>query len=248
MRLRALAAALAAVPLALAGCAETARHAPQTVVTDPRPPIEELCSDGHHCLSRYYMFSSEAFGTGGLAEYYRRLESDERFYRSENPERCRIHGSMIGGGYICKTFGEAAESAKNQREALQDFVARWLAAYPSAREGYLALAAAALDRAWEVYCSDLPLRALDAERDAERVGETWYEMADRLGPEAADRAQRAGELLPEPDFQRKMREWLAQRIEGRGGYALPLIAPGHENAGEPLLTAMSCEGGEGGEG
>ena len=238
MRLRALAAALAASPLALASCAETAQRGQQVTAAAGTPPIEERCRAG--CLSTYYLFSSEAFGTGGLAELYRRSEEDESFYRGleiDDPGRCLIHASLIGGGSTCTTAADFADSVKNSREWLQEFVAGWLAAYPTAKEAYLAIAAAALEHTWERYCNDLPIRALEAER----VGETWYEMADRLGPEAADRAQQAGELLPDPDYER---ERLAQQFEGEGGHALPLIAPGYENSGEPLLTAMSCEGGE----
>lgn len=276
MRTRTLLAALAALPL-LSGCetAETARTVGHIVAAAEKPPIEDLCGGGESCLRTYYRFSSEAFGTGGLTAHYRGLEQSERSHRdkeraqlqrivaiSQNRwfDKCAVRhpeGWCIAterslrednARWRAAEYRERAEGVKSRREALQRYVAGWLAAYPTEREAYLAVAAAALGRVRERYCSDLPLRALDAERG----GETWREMADRLGREAADRAEQAGELLPDPGYE-TAGEWLrvarsrfARRIEGNASGRLKpaLVAPGYENDGERLLTAESCEGGE----
>ena len=253
-----LLAALPLAVLALPGCetAETARNVGGAVAADKEPPpVEDLCGDhGAHCLSWYYWFSSEASGAGWLAGRYKSLEEDERRLRERAAEARKVqfdedHRELVARYgfelyWQAVEYEEEAEGRRRKAEALREFVAGWLAAYSSEKEAYLAVAAAALDRAWGMYCRDVPLRALEAER----VGETWYEVADRLGTEAANRAAQAGELLPETDY---LREALAHRIEGGerpwgkpGLYEEPaLVAPGYENAGETLLSAMSCEGG-----
>ena len=251
-----LLAALPLAVLALPGC-ETAENVRGAVAADKEPPpVEDWCGDhGAYCLSMYYYYSAEAFGAGGLAESYRRSEEDERVYRQQAAEEWKRpvdedwqevadrHGLDVR--WRAAEYEERAEGERRKAEALREFVAGWLAAYPSEKEAYLAVAAAALDRAWGMYCRDVPLRALEAERG----GETWHEVVDRLGTEAADRAAQAGELLPDPDYKR---EDFASQIEGgervsmggaSNGYSEPArVAPGYENAGETLLSAMSCEG------
>ena len=78
MRLRTLAAVLAAAPLPLAGCAGTARTVGSAdVEAASAPTIDELCGSERRCLDLYYALSAEAFGTEGegLQELY---EGDER--------------------------------------------------------------------------------------------------------------------------------------------------------------------------
>lgn len=78
MRPRAQAAVLAVFPLALAGCAETARTVGGAdVEAAPAATIDEICGEGM-CLELYYALSAEAFGTGGegMQELYERRERD----------------------------------------------------------------------------------------------------------------------------------------------------------------------------
>ena len=238
MRLRNL-AALAAVHVALGGCAETTQRGQRIVSAAERPPIEELC-EGRGCLADYYMFSSEAFGTGELAEYYISSEEEEKLFWSLNQKHCRYHPPKIAK-HICPrgihvTYGRGAEDVKNRREAYKEFVAGWLATYPSEKEAYLAIAAAALDRAWERYCNDIPLRALDAARVGETQTRTWDGKNPPDAPDVAYHPFGLGlDISPSAPVER---ERLARRIERSR------IASGYENAGESLLTVMSCEGSE----
>ena len=239
MRLRNL-AALAAVHVVLGGCAETSQHGRHVVSAAERPPIEDLC-EGRGCLADYYMFSSEAFGTGGLAEYYISSEEEEKHFRSLNQKHCRYHPPKIAK-HICPggihfVYGKRAESVKNRREAYKEFVAGWLATYPSEKEAYLAIAAAALDRAWERYCSDIPLRSLNASRVGKTQTQTWDE---KNPPDTYFGGM--PHVLPAP----LARDHLARWMEGGGSYDSPArVAPGYENASESLMTVMSCD--EGGE-
>lgn len=88
MRPRTLAAVLAASPLTLAGCAETARTVGSAdVEAAPAPTIDELCGSVW-CLDLYYALSAEAFGTEGegLQELYERRERDIEDWVQHNLE------------------------------------------------------------------------------------------------------------------------------------------------------------------
>ncbi len=227
MRLRNL-AALAALHMALAACAETPRtvgHVEAAAQGPTLPPIGELCleDEGDTCLEYYHLFSSEAFGTGGLTEHLLELkrweekyETQERLYRQGDTILQVIYSMVPHGG----TPKDAAEWTRHERETIQEFVAQWLVAYPSDREAYLAMAAAALEHALNEYCSELPQRAI-RQREIER------EIALGL------RTSSGGSIL-------------AKTLEGGGpgsyvDVGLGLVAPGYENASESLLQYAPCD-------
>ena len=87
MRLRTLAAALAALHVALAGCAEAPRtvgHVGAAAQVPTVPPIGDLCETHFgDCLLYYHLFSSEAFGSGGLTEHLLELKRREEKYETQ---------------------------------------------------------------------------------------------------------------------------------------------------------------------
>lgn len=178
MRLRNL-AALAALHVALAACAETPRtvgHFEAAAQAPTLPPIGKLCDTWFgDCLSYYHLFSSEAFGTGGLTEHLLELKRRAGDYETMESQGFHLLGTPA------RVF---AEMKRDERETIQKFVAQWLAAYASDGEAYLAMAAVALEHALDEYCTEFPFLAI-IQRKRElglKVESQWIEgYMERLG-------------------------------------------------------------------
>ena len=136
MRPRTLAAVLAASPLTLAGCHETARTVGSAdVVAAPAPTIVEICgdSDDRWCLELYYALSAEAFGTGGggLQELYERRKRRIEDWVQSNLENIgagafRAYHGTGGISDPAEYVRLRAEYRREEEERFQNFVSRRL--------------------------------------------------------------------------------------------------------------------------